>query len=88
MVSFIFKVFDEKKNTKQKSRPKFFGILRSVAEGKQTYFFFGLRYIKHLEATLLFHNHSYCHTMQQCSVRYWTSAFIVIMKVTKVMNNE
>ena len=38
---FIFKVFEEKK---KKSRPKFFGILRSVAEGKQTYifFFFGL----------------------------------------------
>ena len=35
---FIFKVFEEKK---KKSRPKFFGILRSVAEGKQT-FFFGL----------------------------------------------
>ena len=36
---FISKVFEEK-NIKQKSRPKFFGILRSVAEGKQTYFFF------------------------------------------------
>ena len=36
---FIFKVFLKKKQ-KQKSRPKFFGILRSVAEGKQTYFFF------------------------------------------------
>ena len=36
---FIFKVFEEK-TKKQKSRPKFFGILRSVAEGKQTYFFF------------------------------------------------
>ena len=38
----MFKVFEEK--TKQNSRPKFFGILRSVAEGKQTYFVFGLMY--------------------------------------------
>ena len=29
----------KKKKKKLKSRPKFLGILRSVAEGKQTYFF-------------------------------------------------
>ena len=32
----------KKKKKKLKSWPKFFGILRSVTEGKQTYFFFGL----------------------------------------------
>ena len=66
-----------------------------------------------MEPNLIFH--SYCHSMQQCSVResnprfpykstvaghwltfdgskcsvtYWTSTFILIMKVTKLMNNE
>ena len=48
MVSFHISGLWRKKK-KEKSRPKFFGILRSVAEGKQTYFFFGLMAPEHIQ---------------------------------------